>query len=83
MELHQSVVPPRRNETQIWEACLLSMSSRPQFSRSGQIRWTRKNGASRFSILHTFNIENQNNIVAQNENILKHSSSSSCKDLDK
>ena len=47
MELHQSVVPPRRNETQIWEACLLSMSSRPQFSRSGQIRWTRKNGASR------------------------------------
>ena len=53
-----------------------------QFSRSGQIRWTQKNGASRFSILHTFNIENQNNIVAQNENILKHSSSSSCKDLD-
>ena len=35
-----------------------------------------------FLILHTFNIENQNNIVAQNENILKHSSSSSCKDLD-
>ena len=57
-------------------------SLRSQFSRSGQIRWTRKNGASRFLILHTFNIENQNNIVAQNENILKHSSSSSCKDLD-
>ena len=47
-----------------------------QFGRLGQIRWTRKNGASRFLILHTFNI------VAQNENILKHSSSSSCKDLD-
>ena len=47
------------------------------------MRWTRKNGASRFFlILHTFNIENQNNIVAQNENILKHSSLSSCKDLD-
>ena len=59
-----------------------STSSCAQFSWSGKRRWTRKNGASRFLILHTINTENQINIVSQNENILKYSSLSSCKDLD-
>ena len=54
----------------------------PQFSWSEQIHSTQKMEPLVYWIEHTFNKENQKNIVEQNENILKHSSLSTCIDLD-